>query len=453
MPIDLRRIAGVVEPWRWLLFIAAVVLFTTGDVRQALTYAHQKFSNMPRADWEVTNVWLTAAECMRQTGAWLAMCADGKLAPIANSAIADDPGHAFLLGLAAVALDRQMVVYDVAVLNVAIDLAALVFVAALLVALRSYIASLVVLLYGGGVYLAWVAISPHPAVIGAAAFAATLPITILASELRLVLGVQRILFLLLSALAFGIGTMLREPVGTMGIVICLVTLGFLGWRSRSLRSTLRLTPYLVLAVVAWQTPRFVLLARDAIFPVPATTLLQTHGTSHNLYLGLGAVPNKFGVEWADSAGGEAVAKVDPKIGYASQDYFRTLWKIYFQRLADDPAEVARIYVIKLGAVLSHELPERTVRLWVSLLALLIVLLIAFRFHLWRLANYPQGLVVTCIGLGFVAFFVLQGVLAHHSIGYAQPIGAFVLLFLAVGVELLARLAFIAGTVFLAMRKA
>lgn len=427
-----------VGAWRWLAFVACVLAFANADLRQAENLATEKFSATTRADWEVTNIWITSAECARKTGAWLVICPGGKLAPIANAAVADDPGHALLLGLAARVLDRKMAVVDVARLNIAIDFAGMVCIAALLFAVRSYVASFVVLALGGDVYLSWIAISPHPGLIGAASYAAFLPCTLLLGERGYFSKPEKVVFLAAGALLFGLATLLREPIGSMGVFVCIGCLIFLGWQARDRRYWFRLLPLLALVLVSWQTPRWVLLARDVIFSIPPTSLIQTHGTSHNLYIGLGAIENKFGIQWTDADGGQAVAKVDPKAVYASQEYFRVLWREYFNRISEDPVEVARIYVTKGFTMLGYRLPERWQPLWLVLAIVVGFMILGAKLKIWRSANYGQAPLMLGVGLAFVGFFLLQGTLAHHSIGYAQPVAAFVLLFLALGVELVVR---------------
>lgn len=435
------KVADQVGPWRWLVFALCVFAFGIADLRQAESEAIRKFSETARADWEVTNIWIMAAECARKTGAWLAICQDNKLYPIANAAVADDSGHALLLGLAARILDRPMAVVDVAKLNIAIDFVGMVCIAALLFAVRSYVASFIVLALGGGVYLDWIAISPHPGLIGAASFAAVLPSTIVLAERGYLPKTAKVAFLTAGAVLFGMATLLREPFGTMGVIVCLGALAFLGWQTRNRQQWLRLLLLLLLVIVSWQTPRWTFLARDVAFSMPPTNQIQTHGTSHNLYLGLGAIENKFGIEWSDSIGGQAVAKVDPKVAYASHDYFRILWRVYFDRLAEDPLEVARIYATKGVSMLGYHLPPKSLPLWLVLVGAVGLLIVGTRWQLWQKVHYGQAPVLLSVGLAFVAFFLLQGTVAHHSIGYAHPIGGFVLLFFAIGVELCGRFAF------------
>ncbi len=66
------------------------------------------------------------------------------------------------------------------------------------------------------------------------------------------------------------------------------------------------------------------------------------------------------------------------------------------------------------------------------------LIVGSRLHIWKPIAYGQAPLLLGVGLAFVGFFILQGILAHHSIGYAHPIGALVLLFVAVAAEAIVR---------------
>jgi len=439
--IAFAQTIGQGDPWRWLVFALCVAVVGIGDLGQAERTATEKFSSVAMADWAVTNVWIVAAECGRKTGAWLVLCQGEKLVPIANGALADDPGHAFFLGIAAQILDRAVAVVDVARLNIAIDYFGMVSIAALLFAVRSYVACMIVLILGDRVYLDWIAISPHPGLIGAASFAAILPIAIVLSEQGNLGRIGRLLALAVGAVLLGAAALLREPIGTMGLLVGVGSVAVMGFRRRNLKHVLRLFALLVLVVVSWQTPRWILLARDTLFSVTPTNQIQTHGTSHNLYLGLGAIENKFGIRWSDSDGAEAVAKVNPKVSYVSEEYFQILWKLYLKRLTDDPLEVARIYMTKGVAILEYRFPDQSLPLWMVLGGIAGVLFVGRKARLWNEANYEQGLPFLYVGLAFVALFILQGAVAHHNKPYAHPIGAFVLLFFAVGLEFFVRFAF------------
>jgi hypothetical protein len=89
--------------------------------------------------------------------------------------------------------------------------------------------------------------------------------------------------------------------------------------------------------------------------VPAGSGILSHGLSHALYLGLGAEPNSFGIEWSDPVADKAVRARDPTIKYVSPQYYEMLGKLYMEIVWQHPLEVARIYAAKARKVLAPRL--------------------------------------------------------------------------------------------------
>ena len=150
----------------------------------SLDDAERNYGEVSTSDWAHTNYWLKSAECARQTGAWLALCEDdGKLKPISEEAIGDDPGHAFLLALWTIASDDDAAtLVDVAWLNIALNSLGFLLLASFLFALRAYPCALLFMYLGPIVYLKWIGVAPHWGLLGVASMAAVLPMAILAKE-------------------------------------------------------------------------------------------------------------------------------------------------------------------------------------------------------------------------------------------------------------------------------
>ncbi len=64
--------------------------------------------------------------------------------------------------------------------------------------------------------------------------------------------------------------------------------------------------------------------------------------------------------------------------------------------------------------------------WAECAIAALILIAGLFLGIWRGLNYSQAPLLLSVGLAFIAFFVLQGVLADISIVYAYPIGVFVL---------------------------
>lgn len=429
-------------PWRWLVFVFCLVTVGYAGVRYSYAEAEKTYGIVEKADWGATNVWLRSADCARETGAWLAICDGSKLLPIASVAAADDPGHALLLALIVRIVDRPMSVLDVARLNIQINFVGMMTLAALLFAARWYVASFVILMGGAVTYFSWVNVSPHPSLIGAATMAVIFPAAAILSRSGHLVGFGRFLFLVLGPVLLGLASLIREPIGTIGFLITVGTLFWLASFKGTKYCRWMLLVLLGVAVIGWQSPRWVLMARDKAFSVPPASTTQTHGTSHALYLGLGAAgDNKFGIHWDDKDGSAAVEKVSKNIGYVTEQYYQILWQAYLERVAQDPLEVARIYAIKAREILKHRLPDWAPQLYVVLFGVGALLIVGQRRSLWKVTNFEGGASMAVLSLAFIFMFIVQGVLAHPSKQYAHPIAGFVLLNFAIGTELFVRLAY------------
>ena len=101
---------------RWLVFVVCVLLFVPGPFGRTFgeveRYGYQR-DIMP-GDWLATNVWLDSTDCTLQRGVWLALCENGRLIPISERALADDPGHALLLEAWSAASGRRATLIDAA---------------------------------------------------------------------------------------------------------------------------------------------------------------------------------------------------------------------------------------------------------------------------------------------------------------------------------------------------
>jgi hypothetical protein len=430
---------------RALVFIFLAALLALGQF-QLLGQFQRTYSDSERygylpdimpADWKATNVWLAAADCALERGAWLALCEDGKLVPMSERAIADDPGHALVLGLWAIAKHNHATLIDVARLNTLVDTLGLLELAGLLFALRAYLTSVVLLWLGPLQYLGWMGTSPHWAYVGLVSLAAVLPMALAARETRLLSRTSANLWIGAGVVFLALATLMRESIGLMGVLVTALVIVVL------LLRRYRWLPLLIvgaLAVLAFTTPRWVVMARDAAFDMQPAQRLATHGLSHTLYLGLGFVENKWGIRYDDDYGEEIAAAAKPPVVFCSPEYFRLMWKLYLARWAEDPAEVTRIYAEKAWTLLGTPTLYPGPPFGIVLLIGLVHLLAATALGAWRWLGFPQGLVIEGVAVAFTALFLAQAMAALPSHNYAMPVNAFVLVLLGVLVEFFARAA-------------
>lgn len=436
---DLKEMHSRYFSWRWVVFFLCFIMLGKPAVDLANEEARRIYESKTTAEWTNVNVWIRSADCARTTGAWLAICEDGKLYPIANSAYADDPGHALLLGLAAIIKNRSMSVHDVAKLNIVINLFGIFVLSALLFSMRHEVASLLALALGFGSYFLWVGASPHPGLVGVTIMAAIYPLTILLIENGHINGPRRAFLLILGLALLGLAALLRGSIGSMGAAASIVILAYLTWAKFKQRQYFRYLAMLILTIIALQAPNIVHKSRDVFFPMEPANHIQAHGLSHSLYIGLGAAgENKFGIRWDDGDGMAAAKKVNPDVVYVSPEYFRILRSQYFQHVANQPLEVVRVYSLKFLELIKQRHPDWGPPLWLIILGAFILLATGRRHQIWKANGSASAPIFLIVALIFIGLFLAQGVLAHPDRQYSYPIGAFSILIIAIGLELFIR---------------
>jgi hypothetical protein len=97
-----------------------------------------------------------------------------------------------------------------------------------------------------------------------------------------------------------------------------------------------------------------------------------HPTWHSIYIGLGYLPNKYGIRWKDAAAFDYVKRVRPTVSPYSSAYESILRRRFFQIVRHDPGFVARTYVVKAGVIVRQMFR----RYWLLLPALLAVMVVA-----------------------------------------------------------------------------
>ena len=422
---------------RWLVFLCCALLLVPGLFGKTFSEAERYgyLTDIMPGDWGATNVWLQSTECTLAHGVWLAVCEDGKLIPLSERALADDPGHALLLELWSAATGKRATLVDVARLNTLLNTIGLVTLAGLLFALRTWLAALALLVLGPVEYLSWMGTSPHWSFIGMASLAAVLPLALLGRAEGL-LGRRAAAAWIGAGLVFlAAATLVREPIGIMGLLISLAALVWWGVsRPPAARRIVGLLTVAVIALVAFTAPRWTAVARDAAFDMAPSERLPRHGLSHTLYISLGFVENKLGIRYDDDFGLEVARQHVPDIVFCSPEYFRLMWTLYLGQVAHEPLEVARIYLVKAGLMLERPTIHPGPPLGLVVAIALIHFLALTAFGWWRRIGFNQGLVVEAVALAFFSLFIAQGVVALPSHMYIVPANAFVLVLTGVIAE-------------------
>lgn len=398
----------------------------------ALVTAPQAYRSWRAAEglpytWTTSKVWLASAECARQTGRFLVLCRDGQIVPIADGFGGDDLGHALALELYSAVTGAEIRPEQISLLNTALNYAALVALALLLMASGLPVASLALLTGGTLVANHLHALTPHPAQFAAACLAAILPIAILGQPRA------RGGWIAAGFAGLALALLLREAIGMMGVLTGLIATGLLFARQRTFAAVL-----VAAAIVATSAAPFLLLrARDVVYQLPAPERLESHGAFANLYMGLGGVPNRFGIEWSDFSAIDAVKAVDPSVAYLSPRFYEILQTRYFEIVRESPAAVASIYLQKLALTLRTDLPSLPFRpsLWLTLLSIAVAgVLVRRRWRFDVVVGSFDAVMVTCACL--VGAFVAQAVLISFDMQYLFPVQVFPLLAAAAIVDML-----------------
>jgi hypothetical protein len=437
-----RRLAERLAPLKWLAFAACLVFFGLGALTAALEEAG-RYAELREADWIPTNVWVESAECARVHGVWLAVCDDDKLVPKSEYAFGDDPGHALFLGVWAMATDDMVWFDDVARLNVGLNTAGFVLLASFLFAIRAYVTSIVFVLAGPIIYLGWIGVSPHWSFIGVASMALVLPMALIAREHRFLSPWLGNAYVTVGLLGLAAAALVREPIGLMGFVISSGVVAALMVHQR--RSTRRLRDLLVvgsLVLVAAGASTWVVWTRDALFEMEPAQRVATHSFSHTLYIGLGAVPNAFGLSYEDEVARASVESVAPHVLNSSPEYYRILWKLYWDKVTGAPEEVLRIYLEKAKLILADRILDSAPPLGLVLAFAVVHLAVATKFGMWRRIAFSQGLLLASAAVVFISLFVAQATLAHPNRVFAMPVGAALLMLLGTMLEFCWRFAMV-----------
>jgi hypothetical protein len=426
---------------RLLVFLLCAALLVLGQFGRTFKDSERYgyLADIMPSDWAATNLWLASSQCALERGAWLAVCENGKLVPISERAIADDPGHALLLDLWSMTTRSRATLPDVARLNTLLDALGLLALAGLLFSLRAWLTSIVLMWLGPVEYVGWMGTSPHWSYIGLVSMSAVLPIALAARDLGLLPRRAGTLWIAAGLLFLGLATLARESIGIMGLLTGFAVLALLLLRRPHRRQRIQaLLLAGVLALAAFTTPKWVVVARDAVFEMQPAERLATHGLSHTLYLGLGFVENKWGIRYDDDYGEAIANQADPPVVFGSPDYFRLMGKLYLARWSEDPLEVSRIYADKAWRLLAVPTLYPGPSFGIVLLIGLLHLAAATALGAWRRIGFVQGFVIEGVALAFLGLFLAQAMVALPSQTYAMPANAFVLVLLGVIVEFLVR---------------
>jgi hypothetical protein len=421
------------------LIVAICVLFIGLPQLLSSFQASQRYATATESDWEGTNNSLESAKCARKTGKWLLQVCDGdRIVPFS----AEDPGQALLLSAWARLAGRDVTVMDVARLNLAINALGLVVLTATLIAFGAFTTAVVVLILGPTIFLSWFDTLPHWALIGTVSMQLILPLAVVARARNWLSPKLATALIVAGLLLLAFASLLRESVGLSALLVTICAGAWAIWHGRHRHGVwLATLAILVVAGVASQSSRLIVSARNAAYALAAANLPATHGMSHTLYIGLGAVPNKWGIRYEDAVGRDAASAAVPGVAIYSKDYYRVMSELYWGKWREDPGEVIRIYVVKLGILLADSVIEPAPPLGV-VLALAIFIQLMERRRRWTAGDRggETRLAITLVALALIGLIMAQAILATPTRLYSMPIGPLILVLAGIALENLASLA-------------
>ena len=214
----------------------------------------------------------------------------------------------------------------------------------------------------------------------------------------------------------GLACLFRKAIGLIGIISIVIYTVLSA--QHYLRPRLRFFANLGLIVIglmaAYYLPAAVIKLRNITFDIPRPKISYFgHGFGHNVLIGLGLVPNSFGLRWDDASGEKYMQKKHPHVGFMSDEYFSLVWREYAALVRQRPMEVAGIYFRKsLISLANLQLP------W--LLGLLQVFATVFLTREIWLKPIPVAITLA-FGAGVSSLLVLlQGVVAWTIPDYIYP---------------------------------
>jgi hypothetical protein len=224
--------------------------------------------------------------------------------------------------------------------------------------------------------------------------------------------------------------LLRQSIGLLGAATAFILLSgsLLGDRSMRPARFRRLLAGGVLLWLALGVPPALLTWRNIIFRIPETHTYHSHGIWHALYLGLGWVPNPWGIIWDDRYGIQVAKSINPQVAYGTYDYFNIMKGLYLQLLMKAPWAVLNVYGQKFLQVWNFPLFIMGIRISRWFLVLTGLAAVLFK-KAERETQYPLRMILS-LGLLYLIFGI-QGVLAIPTGTHLYPLKFCVLLMMAV----------------------
>ncbi|MGE3261037.1 MAG: hypothetical protein AB7K68_04580 [Bacteriovoracia bacterium] len=360
--------------------------------------------------------WISSAECSQKTHTFLVLCQKdeaGNYIPIENASYGDDRAHALIGNILSWITSEKVGLLTYIKVNFFLNAFGIFSLALSLFFSDRKLASLAALFFGAqfGINHEYASADVTAAHIGIASLALT-PIVWWSHWAKLGTLPRRWFWgSLLPGLSLTFAVLLREPVGRAAELGCLFIAACVLWKfihmaaGESRAQSKKILFALFLSVFFAHFGTWIILsARNLLYPVAPSSHSISHGIAHNLYMGLGYLPNSFGIKNEDEFAMEAAKKEEPDSNYLTDLHFKVMWRLYFRAVSENPREVLRIYTQKTKKIFKLYF-FRDFLLWKAFAVAF--LLSAAAFLLVRPSPWMEFLPIYL----YLALYYLQGVLA------------------------------------------
>jgi hypothetical protein len=195
-------------------------------------------------------------------------------------------------------------------------------------------------------------ISPYWAM--AWAFLFLLPLVLWMDRRERPWGVGAVALVAVVGVLCGLASTMRGDSGAPVLLALLAVLATrrewrIGWRGAS--AALAIVLYVG---VSSGVPRAVESARTRVAPYPDA--IAGHVIWHNAYIGLGYLPNRYGIWWNDGVALRAARRYDPGVVYVTNRYERDMRHLVLTIVTHDPGLVVSTLLRKLAVTVMWSLP-------------------------------------------------------------------------------------------------
>ena len=150
------------------------------------------------------------------------------------------------------------------------------------------------------------------------------------------------LLLFIYFLIAGVANIIREGDGVVALLLFAAFIAIIliqdSFKKTRLRKKFIIAALLIFTyVMPWLVLSSIRTYRNHVyFNGQKSVMITHHGLWHNAFMGLGYLPNPYGIRWDDSSVLPLVKTVNPNANYLTNEYFGILRQLYFKHVFEHP---------------------------------------------------------------------------------------------------------------------